>query len=199
MRKLERVYAEPPDSSAVQSAPLATPLGERKGWVFGQLSPRPRGYSPATGLHIRSQTSIVPCAAAHPHCRTALRSSACRTRIHSVQPHTPWRYLTPSAAPAPAHHNVCLPAAPRGGHSTAPLLPLRSSRWPSRTPRVRAAPSGVAIPAGTFFEGGAITRPPSLGVPLSTNRTTLFSQTLCRGLDLMGTGCTIVAWDGGIQ
>ena len=192
------MYAEPPNSSAVQSAPLATPLGERQGWVVGKLSPRPRGSSPATSLHIRSQASIVPCAAARPHCRTALRSSACRTQINSVQPHTPGRRLTPSAAPAPARHNACLPAALRGGHSTAPLLPLRSSRWPSRTPRVGAAPSGVAVPAGTFPEGGAITRPPSLGVPFSTNRTTLFPQTPCRGWDRMGTACTIVAWEGGI-
>jgi len=198
VRKSPRVYAEPPNCSGVQSAPRATPLGERQGWVVGQLSPRPRGCSPATSLHIRSQASIVPCAAVRPHCRTALRSSACRPHIHSVQPHTPWRHLTPSAAPAPARHNVCLPAALTGGRSTAPLLPLRSSRWPSRPPRVGAAPSGVAVPAGTFPEGGAVTRPVSLSVPFSKNRTTLFSHTLCRGWDLMVTGCTIVAWDGGI-
>jgi len=167
MRKLPRVYAEPPDSSVVQYAPRATPLGERQGWVIGQFSPRPRGYFSATSGHIRSQASIVPCAAARPHFRTALRSSARRTHILSVQPHTPWRHLTPSAASAPARHNVCLPAALRGGRSTAPLLSLRSYRWPFRPPRVGAAPSGVAVPTGTFPEGGAITRPPSLGVPFS--------------------------------
>ena len=164
---LPEVYAEPPDSSRVQSAPRATQLRERQGWVVGQLSPRPCGYSPATSLHIRSQAAIVPFAAARPHFRLALRSSARGTHIHSVQPRTPLRHLTPSAAPAPACHNMCLPASLRRGRRTAPQLPLRSSGWPSRPPRVGAAPSGVAVRAGTFPSGGATTRPPFTGVTCS--------------------------------